>query len=187
MFVANLNAGVSRWPIVRVQVRGVTEVILLGGRMLPLSVHWLGRSVICAGDCCALDDYLPARGVYYLPVVWGASVSILELAAQSSSHLEQLCSLLHGGMRAGLKVRISRKTPKASLYSEVIGFSETTREVDFLDFASRVMAIYHLPPANPSDTIESYESRVRLIAVTRANHEALKLKSLESRAMQSRV
>lgn len=176
MFDADQGCGATRWPLVRISVGGKTTVTTLASKFFALSVHWQGQSFPCAGVDCPFCDFLPVRGVFYLPALCVGRVSILELASQSSSHLEQHCSLLHGGLRPGLILEISRRSAKSPIYSECVGKQEDCKAVDAVLFASRVLAIYHIPPANPTDTLKSYEERCRKFCQIRNGHFFERLK-----------
>lgn len=175
VFQAEQVSGGSRWPLVRIHVGARIEVVSLADSFLPLSVHWTGRSVVCCGDACDLCELLPVRGLFYLPVMHDGRTSILELAVESSAHLEMHCKLLHGGLKAGLVVQLSRRTKKSPVYSEVtdcrVGVQAITRE----RFASRVAALYHLPPMNPDDSLASYELRLQTMSRVRNKHAAARL------------
>lgn len=175
MFVASHSVGVNRWPLVRVQVGGQTRVICLCDKFLPVAVHWSsfgkGRSILCPQQDCPLCSYMPSRGLFYLAVTCFGHASILELGSQASSHLEQHAALLHGGLRAGLEVQLSRRSPKAPLYSEVTGFADGTRHVTLLQFAAKVMALYSLPCPNPDESLEGYQARLLPIVQRRAEME----------------
>lgn len=175
MFEPSPSAGAARWPIVRVRDRNETEVIVVGMKFLALTTHWIpvgrGRSVLCCVDECALCDVLPARGFFYLPVVWDNRSAILELSALAASHFEQHCKLLHNGIRAGLKVRLARRGQKQPIRSEVVGFHDGARTIDQLTFASRVLAVYNYPPPNPDWDLLEYEQRIRAAAKVRSARE----------------
>jgi hypothetical protein len=143
---------------------------------LPLSVHWVNQSVVCCGEHCELCELLPLRGLFYLPVLCCGRTSILELASQSSAHLEMHCKLLHGGLEPGLLIRLSRRSAKSPVYSEVIDRRVGTRAVPMELFASRVAALYHLPPNNPGDTIEAYQERLQKMCRVRNLNLAAKLR-----------
>lgn len=160
MFEASCSAGVSRWPLVRTQAGGAVNVVILAAGFFPVCVHWAGRSFLCPGDGCALCPLLPLRGLYYLPVDCCGRPSILELASMSSSHLEQHAKLLHGGLRPGLQVRLSRRSAKSPIHSEVVGELAGVEAADLMTFASRVMAIYQMAPSNPGETIADYGQRL---------------------------
>ena len=160
VFCVDCASGGARWPLVRIGVGATCEVISLSHRFLPLSVHWTGQSTVCAGDGCDLCELLPVRGVYYLPVMCQGRTSILELASQSSSHLEMHCKLLHGGLQPGLVILLRRRSPKAPVGSEVIDRRPGCVAVPMEIFASRVAALYHLPGCNPDETLAQYEARL---------------------------
>lgn len=179
MFSPTPSAGAARWSIVRVRAGSQTEVIVVGSKLLPLSTHWIaagrGRSVLCPVDDCPLCVWLPVRGFFYLPVIWDARQCILELSSLAASHFEQHCKLLHGGIRPGLVVALSRKSAKQPIRSEVVEEREGVAAVDFLTFCSRVMAVYNYPPANPvalgscpMQALEMYERRLMVAARVRA-------------------
>lgn len=175
MFSADQTSGGARWPLVRVSVGGETQVVLLSHSFLPLTVHWVGRSVPCPGGACSLCSWLPGRGLFYTPVMCLNRLSILELAALSQSHFEQHCKLLHGGVRPGLVVRLTRRTAKAPIYSEVMDERSGVREVPVLELAARVMALYQLPGPNVGEDLVSYSARIAVIATRRSEAEAKRL------------
>jgi hypothetical protein len=176
VFQADQVSGGSRWPIVRIAAGGQTEVVVLSTAFLPLSVHWVGNSIVCPGSDCELCDLLPIRGLFYLPVMCNGRVSILELAAQSSSHLEMHCKMMHGGLKPGLVVQLSRRTKKSPIYSEVIEFRSGVRAIFHGQLASRVAAVYHLPCMNPDEEFDAYELRLQAMARARCNLAATKMR-----------
>lgn len=186
MFVADQVSGAHRWPVVRVNPGSETCVTLLSSRFLPLTVHWVGRSVPCCGDHCSLCSVLPGRGLFYLAVMCMNKISILELASLSSVHLEQHCRLLHGGMVPGHIIRLSRRSKKAPISSEVIETMTGVKAVEERVLISRVMALYALPGPNPEETIDAYETRISNIARKRGELEYSKLKVSESERTFSR-
>ena len=183
MFQANQNGGGSRWPLVRISAGSTCEVVLLGSKFLPLTVHWVGRSVPCCGDGCGLCAWLPGRGLFYLPVMCLGRASILELGSLSSSHLEQHCKLLHQGVRAGLVVGLSRRTAKAPIYAEVVDERPGVTEVGVLEFAPRVMALYQLPGPNVGESLDGYSARVAEITRRRIEGEVARLKKRQTQGV----
>lgn len=176
MFEADQMGGGSRWPLVRLGAGSECEVILCSAKFLPLTVHWVGRSTPCCGDGCSLCSFLPARGLFYSAVLCMSRVSILELGSMSASHLEQHVKLLHGGMKAGLVLRLVRRTSKAPIFSECVNFRSGTREVSMLELAGRVCALYQLPGPNPDEDLTAYQERLRGLAFRRCQVEAERLK-----------
>ena len=186
MFTADQIAGVARWPLVRVSARGETRVTLLSDHFLPLTVHWVGRSVVCAGDGCELCTVLPARGLFYLAVMNNDRPSILELASLSSSLLEQHCKLLHRGMRPGLVVRLYRRQGNQPVGSEVVDELQGVERVGQIVLAARVLALYHFPGPNPAETLEAYGARIASMAKVRAKTERRKWEGVTSVGVQGR-
>jgi len=186
MFTNDSEAGSTRWPLVRVQAGGETEIVVCGSRFLPLTTHWVGQTTVCAGDGCALCDVLPVRGLFYLPVVCGSRPSILELSSTSASHFEQHCKLLHGGIRPGLVVRLSRRGRKQPVYSEVVSCIETASTVPLLDFVGKVMILFHFPGPNPGEDFPSYETRLRAMVLLRADRERRRYESRSSAGLSGR-
>lgn len=186
MFEADQTSGGARWPLVRVAAGSETVVTLLSGRMLPLTVHWAERSVPCCGSDCPLCSWLPARALFYLPVICMQRVSILELASLSSSHFEQHCKLLHGGVRAGLVLRLTRRSQKAPIFSEVIDEKKGVKDVSLVELAAKVMALYQLPAPNVAEELESYSARCAHITRIRAERILAKLKSSNQQSSSSR-
>lgn len=176
MFEVDSGSRVNRWPLVRVAVGGETQVVLLSRRFLPLTVHWTGTSVVCPLEKCPLCCWLPMRGLYYAAVLCEARVSILEMGATSSAHLEQHLKLLHGGMVPGRQLLVKRRSKRSPLYVECVGQVDDVSEVSILDLAARVMALFHFPPPNPADTLESYQERLRAMAMVRAGGEDSRLR-----------
>jgi hypothetical protein len=181
MFSADQVAGGSRWPLVRVASHGETKVVLCSDAFLPLTVHWVGRSVVCGGETCPLCQCLPGRGLFYLAVYCNDRPSILELGALSSSLLEQHCKLLHQGIRPGLVVRLARRSAKAPVTSEVIEEKPGVARVPLMELVSRVVALYHLPGPNPNEGFDEYDARLNRIALARANSERSRLDAMNSR------
>ena len=171
VFSAEQVSGGSRWPLVRISVGGTCEVVSLSGRFLPLSVHWIGQSVVCPGSDCELCELLPIRGLFFLPVMCMGRTSILELASQSSAHLEMHCKLLHGGLQPGLVIRLSRSGRKVPIHSEVIDRRSGVALVPATVLASRVAALFHLPPIGVDQTIEDYE--LRLMSMVRNRNKII--------------
>lgn len=186
MFEADQGNGGARWPIVRIGCGSETEVVLLSSRFLPLTVHWVGRSVPCCATGCALCAWLPARGLFYLPVALRGRTSILELGSISACHLEQHAKLLHQGMRPGLEIRLVRRSAKAPIFSEVVGERPGVAEVTLIELACRVCALYQLPPANPAETFDEYQDRLRLITRRRSEVESERLKRAQVERVQHR-
>jgi len=177
VFSADCASGGSRWPLVRIGVGATCEVISLSHKMLPLSVHWTGQSIVCAVRDCELCALLPVRGVYYLPVMCQGRTSILELASQSSSHLEMHCKLLHGGLQPGLVIMLRRRSPKAPVGSEVVDKRPGCVAVSMEMLASRVAALYHLPGCNPDETLLDYERRLQSMCRVRNKITAARMRA----------
>lgn len=171
MFNRDSAAGVERWPLVRMVAGSETEVVVCGDTFLPLTTHWVGKTVVCAGDGCSLCDHVPARGLFYLPVVCASRASILELSAVSASHFEQHCKLLHGGIRPGLVVVLRRRGHKSPVHSEVVRTVKTACSVPLIRFVGYVMALYHFPGANPGEEFADYEARLRQMVLLRSDRE----------------
>lgn len=167
MFEAEQNLGAHRWHVIRLLPRTTTEVVILSERFFALTTHWIGHTVPCPGEDCALCDQVAARGMFYLAVAFGGRTMLLEMSSVSASHLEQHAKLLHGGLRPGLEVRCKRSAPKQPVHSEILGFREGAKSVPQIILAQRVLAIYKFPPANPNEDLGSYERRCRLMAVVR--------------------
>lgn len=180
MFADTQTSGTARWPLVRIASHGETTVVLCASRYLPLTVHWVGRSVVCGGDGCELCSVLPSRGLYYLPVVCQTRASILELGALSSSLLEQHCKLLHGGMQPGHVVRLCRRSAKSPVMGEVVDHKEGVQAVEQMTFARCVVALYHLPGPNPDESFDSYQERLRHLALMRSDRERARLDKVAS-------
>lgn len=187
MFDGSHSAGAVRWPIVRIAPGGVTEVIVASDRFLPVTTHWVRRTVMCPGDGCELCEVLPARCLFYLAVVCASRPSILEMSSMSSSYFEQHCKLLHGGIQPGLVVQLTRAGHKSPVRSEVLSRKPGVQCVSVTALVSKVMPLYQLPCANPDEGFEAYELRLRKMVLLRASRERALLESRASGGTQSRV
>lgn len=161
MFSADKTLGASRWHVVRLNASCKTEVVLLSPRFFEITTHWNRVTVPCAGEDCDLCMLLPSRGLFYVACICMSTVRMVELGSQSAGHLEQHCKLLHGGMKPGLVIELSRRTAKSPVYSEVVRFQENVTPITHLNLAAHVMALYKFPPPNPSEDLERYELRLR--------------------------
>jgi predicted RNA-binding Zn-ribbon protein involved in translation (DUF1610 family) len=117
-------------------------------------------------------EIMPARGLFYLAVGCNGLISLLELAAQSSSGFEQHAKFMGGGMIVGQVFRVQRRTDKAPVKAELLRVQERCAEVPHLELAKRVMALYKFPCPNPGEDIASYEHRCRLVAKVRCDRQA---------------
>lgn len=180
MFHETDRAGGTRWPLVRVQAHGQTQVTLLSQSFLPLTTHFHQRSLICPGDNCPLCELMAPRGLFYLAVLSLGRVSILELSSMASSHLEQHLKLLHGGFQIGLTLQLTRRTAKSPLHCEAVGSTVVTQAVPQLLLASRVAALYLLPCSNPDESFEAYSARLERMARDRAESIAARLRASSS-------
>jgi hypothetical protein len=167
MFTADRGTCGNRWPVVRLRAGCSTEITLLSREFFALTTHWHRCTVPCAVDECALCELLPSRGLFYCACVCQSRVSLLELGAMSSAHMEQHAKLLHGGMQPGQVFVLSRRGQKTPVHSEVERVQSGVSPIPLLSLAAHVLALYKFPPPNPSDSIEDYEVRIRLIAQKR--------------------
>lgn len=172
MFNADRTLGSNRWPVVRLVGGSQTEVVLLSTRFFCLTTHWTTQTFPCCGDDCRLCELIPARGLFYAAVLCQSRLSILELAAQSSSLFEQHAKFAHGGMRVGLVFKLTRGGAKKPVRSEVIREQEKCSEVSLLDLATHVMALYKFPCPNPGEDLAKYEVRCRAISKVRCDRQA---------------
>jgi len=161
MFEADRSLGVNRWPVVRLTPGNSTECVLLSPRFFALTTHWTRFTIPCPGEDCALCELIPSRGLFYLAVKCLGSIRLLELGSLSASHLEQHCKLLHGGMKPGHVLSLSRRSAKSPVTSEVVRFQEGCQAVDHMTLIQRTMVLFKLPCPNPNETLESYEARIR--------------------------
>lgn len=169
MFDSDFRTAGNRWNVVRLSAGSTTELVLLSPRFFCLTTHFQRVTIPCAVDDCALCELLPSRGLFYVAGHCAGQVRLLELGAASASHFEQHAKLLHGGMRAGLVFRLSRRGAKAPVHSEVLRVQESAREIPLLSLAAHTMALYKFPPPNPGDSMEQYS--VRCSAIARRRNE----------------
>ena len=171
MFDVTSALGSHRWPLVRISAHGKTSVTLCSDRFLPLSVHWVGRSIVCCGPSCPLCQVLPQRGLFYAAVSLAGRASILELGSLSASLLEQHMKLLHGGFRPGHEIELTRSSAKAPVRSEVISTKTGVTCVPLMMLVARVVALYHLPGPNPDEDFADYEKRLVHMCAIRCERE----------------
>lgn len=184
MFQKPESAGLARLAVVRVSPGHDVRAVSLGSQFLPVSCHWVGRSVPCCVVDCALCALLPARAWYYLPVDVDGRVSMLELSPTASASLEQHLKLLHGGMGPGHILLLRRRGLKHPVYAECVGRQEGVQEFSFHRFASLVMALYNLPPIGPSEEIDQYDARLRSIVSRRNVALAVSVRDRAAAAMR---
>lgn len=175
MFRADYGNAGARWPVLRIGIGSRTEVTLLSREFFCLTTHYHRCTIPCAIDGCSLCEMLPSRGLFYLAVMCEGRRSILELGVFSANDLEQHTKLLHGGMMPGHLISLSRRTAKGPIRSTVLATLPEVGAIDRLMLAQRVLAIYKLPCANPSETIETYEERIRSMVLRRNEHLAREL------------
>lgn len=169
MFEADRGSSQHRWPVVRMGQGSRTRVTLLSTAFFSLTTHWWQHTVPCSGDGCRLCEVLPGRGLFYVAVMVESRVSILELGAQSASHLEQHLKLMHGGMLAGHVIELVRVGKKSPIRGECVETLPGVGGVTLRELVAHVLALYKLPGPNPSETLEVYETRIA--ALTRARNE----------------
>lgn len=159
---------VGRLTLVRVLPAHTVEVILLSDRFVPLTTHWIDKSVVCPRDECVLCSTVPQRGLFYVPVDHSGKMMLLELPAMAAAHLEQHLKLLHGGMAPGQVLHLTRRGKKSPIYSECIAVRPGCSAPPLLFVLGAVMAIYQYPPPNPGEDVASYDVRIHKLAVARA-------------------
>lgn len=179
LFDAEPNT-VRRWQVMRCVPGHVTEFMVLCDRLLPVTTHWVGHSVLCPRDECSLCEFLPQRALWYLPVSSSGQVWLLELSSASSANLEQHCKLLHSALTPGQVVRMKRTGNRSPVRFEVLETRTTTRALTLLEVAARVMVLFKFPMPHPNEGIDEYQIRTQASARLRADGYAAKIKAGES-------
>lgn len=169
----NLEAPSKRavWSIVRVAAGHDVRVTLLSADWLRLTTHFFCGTFLCAeGDDCPACALLPGRSYWYLPCIVAGTggLGILELSATTSADLEQRSKFGGVGLRAGVEVRISRRSRKAPCRCEVVGAYEAMALARLHEWASGLFRIYGFGPLQPDETIEAYGDRIREVVRRRA-------------------
>jgi len=167
MFQAVHSNSGYRWQLIRLRAGSVCEATLLSSRFFAMGTHFLNTTIPCPGDKCALCEMLAVRGLFYLGAMVDSRLSIVELGSQSASDLEQHLKLLHGGLRAGVVVRLKRSSARRPIHTEFERFAEGVEEVDRFVLCQRVMALYKFPCANPAEDFQQYEQRIRAMTIRR--------------------
>jgi len=180
MFNSNGAPQASRWPVLRIQPGHRSRVVLLANGFTSVPTHWNGHTILCGGDACALCQFLAVRSCYYTAVSCQGHVSLLEVGGATVSAFEMHAGLLHGGLRPGLEFELWRKARNMPVQGEIMEFHPDTRAIDPAAMMSRVMALYKMPPINPSETLEEYGERLEKMACLRAEHVAGRLKVASS-------
>jgi len=175
MFDADRTLGTNRWPVVKLGAGCRTEIILLSRKFFALTTHWDGHTIPCPGDNCPLCEIAAARGLFFVACMCNSRVSILELGAMSSSHFEQHAKFAAGGMIPGSVFTLSRSGAKKPVRAEFEKQLQNHAEVETFELAQKVMALFKYPCANPSETLEQYEERIRRIAGLRTEQIARRL------------
>jgi len=179
----------ARWPLLRVQPGHDVAVELLSGDWVRLSTHYFKRTFLCSEDerceCCQL---LPSRSYWYLPAIElpGRRATLIEFSAAASSDLEQHGKLLSGKLGPGLQVRLTRRTQKSSVKSEIFGQASVGSRVHLHDWVSALGAIYGLPPMRADETIEGFGDRVKESLITRAAVVAAQIQASNSSRSKGR-
>lgn len=170
----------SRWPLLRVSVGGVSCVELLSGDWIRLSTHFSLRTFLCSdGPECPLCEILPARSLWYLPVASspGKRASILELSSHASADLEQVVRLGCGDLRAGAVVELHRRGSRKPVCAEFVELAKAATTVSLQRWGSALMAIYGLPPFGALESLPSYGERVRSKVFERAEMISARLRA----------
>lgn len=175
MFEADRGTAGNRWPVLRLRAGCHSEIVLLSTSFFEVTTHWAQMTVACAGEGCALCEWLPARGLFYVAAMCTGRVHLVELGAQSASHLEQHAKLLHGGMKVGQVYMLTRRSAKSPVHSECTGQRPAGQEVLKIETAARVMALYKYPGPQPGEDLERYDARIHDMAVRRCEALARRL------------
>lgn len=184
MFEADHTLGINRWDVVRLKGGRTTEVVLFSRRFFQLTTHWFKCTVPCVGEECPLCELLPARGLFYLAVGCNGRVGLLEMGSVSANYLEQHAKFCHQALVPGHVYQLSRRGDKQPIRSEYVRAQEGIREVEHLDLARHVMALYKYPCPNPGEEIEVYERRCRAIARVRCQRAADVLLATQQRQLR---
>lgn len=185
MFGEEKPSGVVRWPVLRVDAGHDVEVSLLGGRWLRLATHFHKRTQICLGDeTCPVCQLLPSRCYYYLPACFTSTRRpvLLELSAMASADLEQNARLTEQGLRAGLTVKLRRRSKRAPLQTEVIMQDRVRGVCSEAEWCSAVMAIYGFGAMRPGEALEDYRRRLMPSAIARCERLAAELRGTTQRS-----
>jgi len=75
-------------------------------------------------------------------------------------------------MTPGQVYRLVRKGAKNPVKSEIIRIQERVSQVDTLDLAAHVLALYKFPPPNPGEDLLKFEERSRRVARVRTDRAA---------------
>lgn len=159
------------WSVVRVVAGHDVRVTLLSGDWLRLTTHFFFGTLLCAeGEDCPACALLPGRSYWYLPCIVAGSgrLGILELSSTTSADLEQRSKFSGVGLRAGVEVRISRRSKKAPCRCEVVGSNEAAPSAQLHEWASGLFRIFGFGPLHPEETIEAYGARIREVVRRRA-------------------
>lgn len=175
-----------RWELLRVQPRHDVVVELLSGDWVRLSTHYHRKTFLCSEspqcDCC---DLLPVRPYWYLPGLLHPTrrATLIEFSSAASSDLEQHAKLLSGRIGPGLVVRLTRRTPKSPVKSEVVSDSSVNTTLRFHQWVSALMAIYLMPPIREDEEIEAYGRRIASVVDQRSAVIATQIRNVSKRGV----
>jgi len=178
-----------RWPILKIHPGGTWEVQLLSDHWVRLSTHFAGKTVVCPeNEDCALCQLLGSRSHYYLPVTFKQTgrMCILELSSQGLMDLEQRIRFAGLEVSAGVILSLCRKTSKAPLRIDVVGWEAVAAmPVDYL-WVSSVMALYGHVGMNGTECLAAYAERLRAAIVARTELAAADLRAGVNKGINGR-
>lgn len=177
MFEADFSKSLRRWHVLRLRNGSKAEAVLLSQAFFSLTTHWVGRTVPCSIEDCDLCELVPGRGLHYIATHVNGEIFMVELGGQSAAHLEQHVKLLHGGMKPGLVLELSRRGEKLPVRSEVVRFKENVTPISALNLAAHALALYRFPVPNPTEDLDRYSRRCCAIAIGRNRQLALEMKA----------
>lgn len=175
-----------RWPVVRVAPGHDVAVVLLSGDWFRLVTHFYQRTVLCPdSDACSLCALLPSRPYWYLPclVQPRKTRALLELSATASADLEQRAKMLHGGIGAGMTVRLARRSSRRPVYCEIMDNSVFSPRLSLATWITAVMAIYGFSAMKEDETVVSYGARIQASVIERAGVVASRLQAVCSKGV----
>lgn len=175
----------TRWPVLRVEPGHDAEIFLLAGQWVCLATHYHKRTQICLGrDDCPVCAFLPSRCYYYLPAAYLESRRpvLLEMSPMAASDLEQTSKLLEQGIRAGLVLRVTRRSCRAPLRFECVTQGPAPAVIHESDWVTAVMAIYGFGAMKPGESLADYRERMKPAALARCERLAGELRGASKKS-----
>ena len=129
---------------------------------LFVPVHWVGRSVVCAGDDCPACRLRTPRPTYFLGVASGNAVRILESPMSLVNRIEEASNLACRENLLGMVIKAERSSKRECWRVTRAEWRELVNsEVDDRRLIDAVAGLYRLPADREGESAHEWLNRVR--------------------------